>query len=114
MHGGITLDSVLGAGTTASFWILFNKPQFVGKNHPLVDVSSLSGRLQSELSISGCDSDPDRARVTPPQSPIDPAGDTKVKSHPPRPKPAPIHKDHVVKLDRADRKNIHVLVVEDK
>ena len=110
MHGGIQLDSTLGSGTTAQFWIPFNKPQFISKKTPLVDISSLSQRLQSEFSISQCDSDPDRGRGTPPQSPME------TNNH--RPKS---NKDRTVasstqsfdKLEKSQRKEFHVLVVED-
>ena len=110
MHGGITLDSVLGQGTTASFWIPFNKRQYVSSDKSrIVDVKALSERLQSELSISGCDSDPDRLRSTPPQSPLETAGPTQ-----PRPRPLPVQRSGNGALDASERKNIHILVVEDK
>jgi CheY-like chemotaxis protein len=112
MHGGITLDSHLGSGTVASFWIPFNKPQFVGNKTPLVDIASLSERLQSELSISGCDSDPDRIRNTPPQSPLE-AGQIKGKLSKDRPQPSPVQKKDQDKLDPSERRRIHVLIVED-
>ena len=115
MHGGISLDSVLGQGTTASFWIPFNKPQFVkSEKTPIVDVKQLSERLQSELSISGCDSDHDRIRNTPPQSPMETAGQARSKPSLSRPRPAPVQKSDHEKLDATERKAIHVLVVEDK
>ena len=115
MRGGITLDSILGQGTTASFWIPFNKRQYVSDKSRVADVKVLSERLQSELSISGCDSDPERVRHTPPQSPME-AGVAKSKSPfpPPRPSPIPIQRPNEGTIDATERKNIHVLVVEDK
>lgn len=115
MHGGIALDSALGQGTAASFWIPFNKPQYVSSNKtPIVDVRTLSDRLQSELSISGCDSDAERVRNTPPQSPMETVGQIKSKQPRPRLKPSPARVQEQEKLDAAERKNTHVLVVEDK
>jgi signal transduction histidine kinase len=52
MHGRITLDSSLGNGTTATFWIPFNKPRFHDGATILVDIGSLPDRLQSETSVS--------------------------------------------------------------
>ena len=114
MRGGISLDSVLGQGTTASFWIPFNKPQFVStEKTPVADVRALSERLQSELSISGCDSDPDRIKSNP-QSPMDTNTLGKAKRSTPRPRPSPVQKTDKENLDANERKNMHVLVVEDK
>jgi len=120
MHGKITLDSVLGTGTKATFSIPFNKAQFRGCSSPLIDLGSISDRLQSETSVSGCTSDSERVSTTPPISPLD----------------APIHKrfhqpssssdalpirpplttapcDNESTLNESGRRNTHVLVVED-
>ncbi|KAL1878624.1 hypothetical protein VTK73DRAFT_7705 [Phialemonium thermophilum] len=51
MNGRITLESTLGAGTTASFWIPFNKPQ-ASHQTDLVHINPLPDRLQSEMSLS--------------------------------------------------------------
>lgn len=51
MGGRITLESTLGAGTTASFWIPFNKPQGSHSSHS-VRIEPLPDRLQSEMSVS--------------------------------------------------------------
>ncbi|ODA76155.1 hypothetical protein RJ55_08438 [Drechmeria coniospora] len=46
MRGRITLESTVGTGTTATFWVPFNKPQ--GPRDPsLVQVMAMSDRLQS-------------------------------------------------------------------
>lgn len=111
MHGGIQLDSSLGSGTTASFWIPFNKPQFIGNNTPLVNVSGLSNRLQSEFSISQCDSDPDRARRTPSES--SPEVGHSQETKPGKPQSKSLHAPNPGKLDKTQRNGIHVLVVED-
>ena len=119
MHGEITLESGLGTGTKATFSIPFNKPQFRSSTSPLINIGSIPERLQSELSVSACASD-DRGGKTPPQSPLDVAGaalshssyragSPKIRT-PPLGTPA----DQETALTEADRKNIHVLVVEDK
>ena len=117
MRGEITLESELGRGTKARFWIPFNKPQFTGKDSPLIDLGYMPDRLRSELSVSGCPSMPS-GDVTPP---ISPQGD---------------FSGHVIGQQRnalsgsssiaslvasredngleIDRKKVHVLVVEDK
>ena len=70
MRGEIKLESELGHGTKATFWIPFNKPQFPGTNSsPLVDLGAIPARLQSEMSMSGCTSDQHSGGNTPPMSP---------------------------------------------
>ncbi|CZR55238.1 uncharacterized protein PAC_05125 [Phialocephala subalpina] len=72
MHGRIQLESTLGSGTTATFWIPFNKPQF-HDGATLIDIGSLPDRLQSEMSVSCNSSEYEQAMGTPPiQSPINP------------------------------------------
>jgi hypothetical protein len=68
MHGEITLDSTLGSGTTATFWIPFNKPQYQNGSSPMIDIGAIPDRLQSELSVSGCNSEQEVASGTPPQT----------------------------------------------
>ncbi|KAG6009161.1 hypothetical protein E4U21_003231 [Claviceps maximensis] len=51
MHGQITLESVVGNGTKATFWIPFNKPQGSQKSRP-VQSGAIPDRLQSDLSLS--------------------------------------------------------------
>lgn len=110
MHGRITLESTLGAGTTATFWIPFNKPQY-HDGHALIDVGSLPDRLQSEMSVSCSSSDYDHMASTPPvQSPIDiHRGLHKSRSISMTP-PLPPE----IELSHAERANIKILVVEDK
>jgi len=119
MHGDITLDSALGTGTKANFSIPFNKPQFRSGTSPLIDVGSIPERLRSEMSVSGCTSD-ERGSSTPPQSPLDAAGFAlshrhhRASSQKARTPPSGTPTDQDTILTEADRKNIHVLVVEDK
>ena len=111
MHGRITLESTLGTGTTATFWIPFNKPQYHDGESMLIDISSLPDRLQSEMSVSYSGSDYDQAVGTPPaSSPM--AGNNRLKksrsiSMTP---PAPAE----LELPIEERAKIKILVVEDK
>lgn len=119
MHGEITLDSVLGTGTKATFSIPFNKAQFRGGSSPLVNLGSIPDRLLSETSVSGCGSDPERMS-SPPLSPFD--APVHGKHHqrssssdapPVRPALATTPRDNETTMNESDRKNTHVLVVED-
>lgn len=110
MHGRITLESTLGQGTKATFWIPFNKPQYHEGSSGLVDVGSLPDRLQSEMSVSCSGSDYEQVAGTPPpQSPL--ASNfrpTHAVGAPTTPPPKGID------LSKAQRAQTHVLVVEDK
>jgi len=57
MHGKISLESKLGAGTKATFWIPFHKAPYQSNESPLIDLGSIPDRLQSDVSISRADSD---------------------------------------------------------
>lgn len=118
MHGEITLDSALGSGTKATFWIPFNKPQFTGSASPLVDLESIPERLKSELSVSGQTSDNDRGSRTPPQSPQDQIGITlplrPQRSTSPDKKSQSKHPVQEAKAREFNKRQLHVLVVEDK
>ncbi|EHY59828.1 hypothetical protein HRR83_008365 [Exophiala dermatitidis] len=53
MHGTISLESKLDAGTKATFVIPFKKPEYQNTASPtLLDVGMMPDRLQSELSLS--------------------------------------------------------------
>ncbi|KAK3394649.1 hsp90-like protein [Podospora didyma] len=51
MNGRMTLKSNFGSGTTATFWIPFNKPHN-NQAADLVRIGALPDRLQSEMSVS--------------------------------------------------------------
>ena len=123
MHGEISLDSALDSGTIATFCIPFNKPQFTGTASPLVDLGSLPDRLQSELSVSGHASDPDRGSVTPPQSPHDSLGALlpphasrrdSASSRFPAKHASTTNNNRNINMQDLDRQKTHVLIVEDK
>jgi signal transduction histidine kinase len=73
MHGKISLESSLGNGTTATFSIPFNKPQYHNGTTTIMDVGSLPDRLQSEMSVSCNSSEYEQFVDNPPlQNPRDP------------------------------------------
>ncbi|KAF4125202.1 Signal transduction histidine kinase [Geosmithia morbida] len=108
MHGRITLDSHVGSGTTATFWIPFSKVH--GRQEPqLVQSGAIPDRLQTELSVSCNSSEVDLAAINSPAS-----EGMNVPSHYPRRSsytatPPSFEQD----LPRPERAKIHVLVVED-
>lgn len=111
MHGGITLDSQLGVGTVASFWIPFNKPQY-HDGEALIDIGSLPDRLQSEMSVSCASSEFEHAMGTPPlQSPGE-MGATRFGAKSQGNSMTPPNADFEVPI--SDRAGYQVLVVEDK
>ena len=119
MHGDITLESALDSGTTATFWIPFNKPQYTGTSSPMVNLGAIPDRLRSELSVSGCPSEFDRGSGTPPQSPQEGLG-TMPSLRPQRSGSLDMRRQvprQALGLDGSsielDRKKTHVLVVED-
>ncbi|KAL2063438.1 hypothetical protein VTL71DRAFT_5243 [Oculimacula yallundae] len=107
MHGQISLESSLGAGTTATFTIPFNKPQFHNGTAALIDIDSLPDRLQSEMSVSCSSSDYDQA--PPMQSPFNGhKGGQKHRSISMTP-PVPAE----LEMSREERAKIKILLVED-
>ena len=117
MHGQITLESELGRGTKATFWIPFNKPQFANAGSPLVDLGSVPDRLHSGMSVSGCPSDARSGITTPPMTPF--GGDANglgVSNHAGGPSRSGSISSRIDtdNLPDVDRQSFHVLVVEDK
>ncbi|KAF5627202.1 hypothetical protein F25303_10911 [Fusarium sp. NRRL 25303] len=109
MHGRISLESNVGVGTRATFWIPFNKPSGPAEAG-LANAGAIPDRLQSELSLSCNSSEYDQIVGTPP--PFDGmqannAGSRRTRfgisstSSPDQELPA------------SERAKIHVLVVED-
>ncbi|KAH7123854.1 putative histidine kinase HHK6p [Dendryphion nanum] len=111
MRGDITLESKLGQGTTARFWIPFNKAPYQDGGSPLIDLASIPDRLQSDVSVS-CGSSEDHA--TPPATP---GGFRKLRGDV---SSTPLTKaishglpDNLMNLSEEERGQIHILVVED-
>lgn len=107
MKGQIWLDSKLGQGTTATFWIPFARASYSDDGSPLVDLASIPDRLQSDVSVSVGSSEDH----TPPLTPRDSVnGHSRMQSFPIGGKLP----DHLTSIPESERKNTHVLVVEDK
>ncbi|KAF2088254.1 putative histidine kinase group protein-like protein, partial [Saccharata proteae CBS 121410] len=119
MHGEIQLESKLGSGTKASFWIPFNKAQYQEEGSPLVDLASIPDRLQSDISVSCGSSE----NYDPPPTPGNSGGKARRAAKHGRGQSAPntlsgISLNHalpedLMSLSDEERKDIHVLVVED-
>ncbi|KAL8898247.1 MAG: hypothetical protein Q9192_002168 [Flavoplaca navasiana] len=116
MHGEISLESTLDSGTRATFSIPFNKSQFPS-GAPLVDIGALPVHLQSDVSVSGCASD-DRSMKSAPQSPLEggvltQAGRLRLSGSHGSQTPPQAAEPEAEEIQKIDRKNTHVLVVED-
>ena len=111
MHGKISLESSLGNGTTATFSIPFNKPQYHDGAATIMDVGSLPDRLLSEMSVSCNSSEYDQmAGTLPAQSPVDPHRILRKPRSISMTPPAPTELD----LSFEERSKIKILLVEDK
>ena len=100
MHGDISLDSILGQGTRATFWIPFAKTPFYSEDSPALDMGPLPDRLQSELSVS------DYATNSMPTSPGNSVRRQSSNS-------GAAGQGKLADLSEEERRRIHVLVVED-
>lgn len=112
MHGDISLESKLGFGTKAQFYVPFKRAE-IGSS-PLIDLGNIPDRLQSDLSITGSYSSDGRA--TPPLSSathLQHRGLGRQQSVKQPGVPRGIN-DIPSTLTESERKNIKVLVVEDK
>lgn len=108
MHGRITLESAVNQGTTATFWVPFNKP---AETQPLnlVKIQPLPDRLQSDMSVS-CNSSELESLGTVPNG--EHTGNPLEKAKSPTKLRDSILPDEV-DMSKEERSNIHVLVVED-
>ncbi|KAH9988371.1 hypothetical protein F4779DRAFT_611047 [Xylariaceae sp. FL0662B] len=113
MRGRITLQSSVGNGTTATFWIPFNKSQNPERSS-LVETGRLPARLQSELSVSCNSSEHEHFLGTPPSETLhSPLDKTRL---PRRQKSANIASPFAIDnedLPMSERAKVRVLVVED-
>lgn len=108
MNGRIDLESRVGAGTTATFYIPFNKPQ--GRRDPdMAQAAAIPDRLQSDISLSCNSSDHELMASSSPLSDGIPLATHFPQRRPStRTSPSPDQD-----LPRAERAKIHILVVED-
>lgn len=105
MHGEINLSSELGRGTTTTFWIPFHKPQSRKRGSPLVDANTAPNGYWSDETKSRCLSAPQSLAGDPHQN-LAPPSRTGTGSEP--------MSSEEGSNEEIDRKNIHVLIVEDK
>lgn len=112
MRGSISLESKLGVGTKATFWIPFNKAPYQSSDSPLVDLGSIPDRLQSDLSVSRTGSDnstPNTPNISRGPHHVASKSVSSIPGFAPWPEGAPIEQD----LNEEERRNTNVLVVED-
>ncbi|KAE9992600.1 hypothetical protein EG327_008475 [Venturia inaequalis] len=111
MHGSIELESRLGSGTKARFWLPMKKVPEQNDGSPLVDLSAIPDRLQSEVSVTyGSSAD---LEATPPGTPPVRSGLLTRAASMSRPDGIPPTFETYMNLPAEERVKIHVLVVED-
>lgn len=112
MHGRITLESSVGNGTTAMFWIPFNKGQ-TSQISTLNEVGTLPDRLQSEMSVSCNSSEYEHIINTPPPESMRISNKRSPQrgARPPSITSSPLFTEE--ELPASARAKIFVLVVED-
>ncbi|PHH83964.1 hypothetical protein CDD83_2711 [Cordyceps sp. RAO-2017] len=105
MRGRIRLESTVGSGTTATFWIPFNKPHGP-RDSGLVQTGAIPDRLQSELSLSCNSSEYEQV-----------AGNSTGSDGAPLSSSLPLRRQSIrtppQELPRSERARMHILVVED-
>lgn len=109
MKGRMAMESTIGAGTVATFWIPFNRPQGP-QGSGLVRIDPLPDRLQSEMSVSCNSSEYEQFLSTPPPDPWDKG---RVPWRHPSISSLSAMGSPEDDLPVTQRANIHVLVVED-
>lgn len=109
MHGRIELDSRVGSGTTATFYIPFNKSQ--GRRGPgIAQAGAIPDRLQSDLSLSCNSSEYEHMGSNSPIS----DGIPLATQFPRRRSSTRTSPSTDQDLPRSERAKMHILVVEDK
>lgn len=110
MNGRISLESRVHSGTTATFYIPFNKPP-PQRDLQLVQAGAIPDRLQSELSLSCNSSEYDQiASHSPTSDSVLPTNQSPQRR--PWTQTPPLNLDQ--ELPRSERAKMHILVVEDK
>jgi hypothetical protein len=104
MKGQIWLESTLGHGTSATFWIPFSRAPSQDGESPLVNLESIPDRLQSDVSVS-CGSSEGHTPPLTPQISYPMQSFSSLNA---------IVPDHLMSLPESERRNVHILVVEDK
>jgi signal transduction histidine kinase len=114
MHGQITLESTPGQGTAAEFWIPFRK-HVSQERRPSVPISAPSERLQWETGLLYSEQEQKDPSPAPESTPRAGTDSTPPPTRTPT-KGANVQTPSIneVELPVSERKDIHVLVVEDK
>jgi PAS domain S-box-containing protein len=113
MHGTISLESRLGQGTVATFWIPFHKAPYQSADSPVVDIGSIPDRLQSDMSISRASSDNSAPPTPTIMNPTHTRGHSRGPSNGTNTAFWYAEDSNNEQGVEIDRKNINVLVVED-
>jgi len=108
MHGTISLESVLGAGTKASFTIPFHKAPYQSSGSPLIGLDAIPDRLASEMSVSRASSDSGPTTPTHTLRKFGAMQDSSILSS-----SGMAAETVVTDLSDSERKKVNVLVVED-
>ncbi|KAI7157282.1 hypothetical protein KC316_g13972, partial [Hortaea werneckii] len=111
MHGKISLESKLGVGTKATFWIPFPKAAYSSGESPVVNIETIPYRLQSEVSVSRPPSD-----TSGPATPLTPGFPTHkrgLSSSNGAALTISRSNEETLELSEAERRATNVLVVED-
>ncbi|KAI6890355.1 hypothetical protein KC334_g14818, partial [Hortaea werneckii] len=111
MHGKISLESKLGVGTKATFWIPFPKAAYSSGESPVVNIETIPYRLQSEVSVSRPPSD-----TSGPATPVTPGFSTHKRGLSASNGAALTisrSNEETLELSEAERRATNVLVVED-
>ncbi|RMX71474.1 hypothetical protein D0869_15598 [Hortaea werneckii] len=111
MHGKISLESKLGVGTKATFWIPFPKAAYSSGESPVVNIDTIPYRLQSEVSVSRPPSD-----TSGPATPVTPgfsAHKRGLSSSNGAALTISRSNEETLHLSEAERRATNVLVVED-
>jgi signal transduction histidine kinase len=115
MHGRIELQSKLGSGTKATFMVPFQRGSYSDDNSSNVDLSQVPARLQSEASVSLSFNSEDgkTPRTSSSKRAID-FGHSRDESVLSKVSSIATGVDMTEDLSEEERKQVHVLVVEDK
>ncbi|KAF2835529.1 hypothetical protein M501DRAFT_988825 [Patellaria atrata CBS 101060] len=115
MHGEIELDSKLGVGTSAWFWIPFSKAQDSADGSPLIELGSIPDRLRSDMSVSVGSSEGGGSQLSPKNSikKINNSMQSKLSRETTPPIMRALHEETMNLQESSERQNIHILIVED-
>lgn len=112
MRGNIALESRLGQGTVATFWIPFHKAPYQTAESPVIDIGSIPDRLQNDMSVSRASSDNSAPPTPTKMNPNHSRGHSRGASNGTN-TAFWYAEDLVHESAEIDRRNVHVLVVED-